>query len=138
MIKTLRSVDVSNVITGLPITLFSAEPSIQSWTYWRVSILSQQTNTNSNKWFQVKEARVSITIVSSHSDELTINEEENIDSILHTIKNSIVDEWCSKITSYGNITALYCLEGDCTTMLYTVWDRAYKIQDFIIWYESND
>lgn len=138
MIKTLRSVDVLNAIGTIWTLLYSSEPSVKAGTYWWISILSQRTLVNTNKWFQVKEARVSITIVSEHQDNLTTNEEDNIDNIVDIITEKLVDEWCSKISSYGTINALYCNEGDCTTMLYTTWDRAYKIKDFIIWYECHE
>ena len=136
MIKTLKPKEVYEAIGTMSIPFFSAEPKVKIGTYWRLSIVSTSTSLNTNKWFLVKEARVSVTIVSWHNDTIIGTEDDEIDTVLDEITNILVDEWCSKISNYGSIKALYCLEWDCTTLLYTVWDRAYKIKDFLIAYEQ--
>ena len=140
--KNLKSFDVYTVLNWITwlsslITLYSSEPTEKDGNYWFVSIVSTNTATNSNKWFRSKEARVSVVIISDTQEQLSTNEEDNIDVIVDLIIENIVDEWCSKIRLRNDKTALYCLESDCTPLLYNEHNRAYKIKDFIIWYENG-
>lgn len=143
MIKTLKSVDIYTIVSALPwlsalVTMYSAQPTVSNDCYGWTSIIDQWVLTNSNRGNQVKEARVSITIVCPSQDNIATNEEDYIDQILDIITQWIVDEWCSKITNWWPIKWLYCTESTPTPLLFTAWNRAYKIKDFIIWYESND
>lgn len=138
MITTLRTTAIYEVINSiwLGINFYSAEPTSDNQTYWWVSIIWHTPETNTMRGFATKEARISITIVSAHQDNLTTNEENHLDNLFDTITDAIVDEWCSKITNRWSIKALYCLEWSSTPLLYTLWDRAYKIKDFLLWYEQ--
>jgi hypothetical protein len=143
MIKTIQSYNVYDVISNISalnwlVDLYSNEPTPKNTTYWWISTSIQSPSLWSNKWAQIKEARVSITIVSAHSDNLSIYEEVNIDNILNIITQNIVDEDICKINSRWDITSLYCIESNTTPLFFTQWNRSYKIKDFLIWYESQN
>lgn len=142
MIKTIWSADIYNVLNWISaittlIDLYSSEPTPKPGCYGFISIITQDIRLPSNKWNQVKQSRVSITIVCPHQDEIATNEENYIDNIINTIVWQIADEWCSKIKQWWTIIPLYCIEDTITPMMYTVWNRAYKVKDFLIWYESH-
>lgn len=142
MIKTLQTVDILNVlstytaITNL-VTLYASEPTPKWWCYGWLSIVSNAPTVNSNKWMQVKEVRLSIVIVAEKAEDISSSEEKAIDTVLDTITSTIVDEGCSKISQRGDLVALYCIEGNCTPLLITMSDRAYKVKDFLLWYQSH-
>lgn len=151
MIKTLRASDIVDTLMSFTdisnlVTLYSWTVEPKTTAYWLVNINITTPLSNTNLWFQIKEARVSITIISPKWEDipnnLSLSEEDIIDNILDMISSKIVDEWKSKIstwtsTSQWDIISQYCNEETPTPLLLNVWDRAYKIKDFLIWYESH-
>jgi len=151
MIKTLTLTDVYNTLNAISditdvVELYSMKPSwkeiekISDKTYCWISIISNNKNVSTNTWFITARARISLKIVAPEQTSVlgTENSSDLIDNVIDVINNAIVDEWCTKIASFGNVWCMWVVEWEATPILYTPNDRASKSKDYFISYVSKN
>lgn len=139
MTNRIDTEDILNVIKVIPwltLDMFSSRPYSKDTWYWFITIWRENTNTYSNKWFQIKEIRFSVCIYAPRAETLNVSEEKFIDNILNIITNWIVDKWKLKISKWWNCIWNYCKEESPTQLYTDISDRCYKIKDFLVWYET--
>ncbi len=145
MIKTLRTENIYNVMNGLPaITwlaeLFSRKPDEKftpAWTYVYMSVVSDNTQTNSNVWYLCNTARISFTIVCKKELLAADTEERVLYDVLDAINNAIVNEWCSKIPNRDWDFKMSSITEDAISPIFTnESNRAYMVKDYLFNYMS--
>jgi hypothetical protein len=109
-----------------------------SWTYWWISIVSNESKSPSNKWFLYKTARISIIIVSPKNIPDDDTAESIIDTIIDTITNTIVWEHDQKDIDRNWKGVSSCIEWPTSPMLYDVKDRPRRVKDYFITYIASD
>ena len=143
MIRTIRAENIYNVIDTLaPVTalaeVFSRKPdesATPAWSYVYMSIISDNTRTNSNIWFIGNTARVSFTIVCKSKLLVADTEERVLYDIMDAITNEIVNEWCSKIPVWDSVFIMNSITEDTISPIFTdQMNRAYMVKTYLFNY----
>lgn len=145
MLYTIRREDIYEVmnaqanITALA-EIFSTKPdekATPSWSYVFISIPSDNNRVYSNKGNLMKSARVSFSIVCKKSLWVTETEERVIYDIIDEINNTIVNEWCTKISDWNGIIVTSISEDAISPLFTDDENRAYIVKDYIFNYLSK-
>ena len=145
MLYSIRREDIFTVlnwqssITTLA-EIFSTKPDDKvtpNWSYVFVSIVSDNQKMYSNRWNLMKTARISLTVVCKKKLWATDTEERVIYSIIDKITNTIVSEWCVKISQWCWITVTSISEDAISPMFIDEENRAYIVKDYIFNYLSQ-
>ena len=145
MIKTLRTENIYNVINAIPaITglaeVFSRKPDVNAtpnWAYVYFGVVSDNTQSYSNKGALANTARISFTIVCKKELGATDTEERVLYDIMDTITNAIVNEWCAKIPNWDDEFVMNSIIESTISPIFTnESNRAYIVKDYIFNYMS--
>jgi len=145
MLYSIRREDIYEVmnvqanITSLA-EIFSTKPDDKATpdgSYIFISISSDVTRMNSNKWNLMKTARVSFTVVSKKTLWATETEERIIYNIIDAITNTIVSEWCSKISNWNDIIVTSISEDTISPIFTDNENRAFIVKDYLFNYLSK-
>lgn len=145
MLNTIRREDIFTVINNQSnITdlaeVFSVKPDAKATptgSYVFISIPSDVTRLNSNKWNLLKTARVSFHIVCKKTLWATDTEERVLYDIIDQITNTIVNEWSYKIANWNWIFVNSISEDNISPMFSDEENRAYIVKDYLFNYISK-
>jgi len=144
MIYTIRWEDIFTVlntksnITDL-VELFSRKPderATPAGSYAYINIVSDNWETYSNRWYLMKRARITFTIVCKKSLWVSETEERVLYDIIDELNNTIVSEWCAKISKRWDFIVNSVTEDTASPIFTSEDNRAYIVKDYIFTYLS--
>lgn len=143
MIKAIRAENIYNFIQTIPTitglaTFFSMKPdqkAIPTWNYVFISIVSDTQRSKTQEWYIMKTARVSFTIVCKEKLNATDTPERILRSIIDTLTNEIVWQWCGSKRIVDWLVVMSILE-DTVSPIFVSENRHYITKDYLFNYIS--
>lgn len=123
---------IVSITTLLPWGIRFEKPQEKDQTYMYISLVSDLTNTQSNKGSIIKTARLSFHIVGWNQDIIP----NDLYNIVDTITNEIVDEWCIKI-ALNNLKLIAIDEWTISPVFTIEKNKPYIIKDYFFTYYSK-
>lgn len=144
MIYSIRGENIYNVLNAQSnltslVEFFNTKPDEEDtpdWSYAYLSIVSDVNKTYSNVGYLMKTARVSVHIVCKKVLWSAETEERVLRDITDAITNTIVSEWCPKISNWDWFIVNSVID-ETISPIFTLDTRGYLVKDYIFNYLSN-